>query len=321
MDVLSDVIAIVRTGQPRSARLRWHAHGGQRFPAAPGSAGFQVVLQGTCWLTPPQGGPPVALGVGDVVFFPRGHGYGLADSPTTPLAAPACDPYDDAELHASASVGRPASDVAAVTVCGGYRLDRARAHPLLGDLPDMVHLPARLGRRTELRAAVELLAVELDRPRLGTDTLVPSLLDMLLLYILRAWFDDHPQDGVGTGWAAALADPAIAAALQAIHHDPARPWAVASLASQAGLPRAAFAKRFTAMTGQPPLSYLTWWRMTLAAQLLRTSDVPLSRIAAQTGYSSESALANAFKREYATAPGQYRRQHGATARRRPDGAS
>ncbi|MFV2174076.1 AraC family transcriptional regulator [Actinomadura sp. LOL_016] len=310
MDVLSDVIAIVRTGRPRSARLRWHAPWGQSFPAALGSAGFQVVLQGTCWLIPTGGAPPVALGVGDVVFFPHGHGYGLADSPTTPLAPPACDPYGDAALHASASTGHPAGDLAAVTLCGGYRLDRTRSHPLLGDLPDMVRLPARLGDRTELHAAVELLAAELNRPRLGANTLVPSLLDMLLLYILRAWFDDHPQDGTGTGWAAALADPAIATALQDIHHDLAHPWTVASLAASAGLSRAAFAKRFTTMTGQPPLSYLTWWRMTVAAQLLRTSDAPLHQVAAQTGYSSESAFANAFKRKYAIAPGRYRRHHG-----------
>lgn len=313
MDVLSDVITIVRTGRPRSARVRWHAPWGQRFPAAPGSAGFHVLLQGTCWLFPPEDGPPVVLGIGDVVFFPHGHGYGLADTPTTPLAAPACAPYDDAEPHASASAGGTGHDVAAVTLCGGYRLDRSRAHPLLSDLPDMVHLPARLGYRTELHAAVELLAGELDRRRPGAGSLVPSLLDVLLLYILRAWFDEHPRSGTGAGWAAALADPAIATALQVIHQDPAHPWTIASLAARVGLSRAAFAKRFTTMTGQPPLSYLTWWRMTLAARLLCASDAPLGRVAAQTGYSSESAFANAFKREYATAPGRYRRNHGRAA--------
>ncbi|GAA1530359.1 AraC family transcriptional regulator [Actinomadura kijaniata] len=308
MDMLSDVVDIVRTGQPRSARVRWHAPWGQRFPSAPGAVGFQVVLQGTCWLFPPDGGAPVALGTGDVVLFPHGHGHGLADSPSTPLAAPACDPYDDAGLHASDSGGRTAQDVTAVTLCGGYRLDRSRAHPLLGELPDTVHLPARLGHRTELRAAVELLAGELDRPRPGTDAVVPALLDTLLLYILRTWFDDRLRDGAGTGWAAALADPAIAAALHAVHHDPAHPWTVASLAARAGLSRAAFAKRFRSTVGRPPLRYLTWWRMTVAARLLRASDAPLSQVAAETGYSSEFAFANAFRREHGTAPGRYRRR-------------
>ncbi|MGF6889419.1 AraC-like DNA-binding protein [Nocardia sp. GAS34] len=142
--------------------------------------------------------------------------------------------------------------------------------------------------------------------RLGTDTIVAALLDTLLLYIMRAWFDEHPKGSTNTGWAAALADPAISAALHSIHRDPARPWTVANVAAEAGLSRAAFSKRFTTMIGQPPLTYLTWWRMTTAARLLHASDTPLGQIAAQTGYTSEFAFANAFKREFGTAPGRYR---------------
>jgi AraC-like DNA-binding protein len=308
MDVLSDVIATIRTGRPRSARIQWHTPWGQRFPSAIGSAGFQVILQGSCWLTPAPDGAPVALSVGDVVFLPHGHGYGLADSPSTPLAEPDCDPLDDAELYASASVGQPRQGATTVTLCGGYQLDASRAHPLLHDLPDMIHLPARLGHRPELRAAVDLLGSEIATPRIGADTIVPALLDLLLLYILRAWFDEQPERGTATGWAAALADPGINAALHAMHSDPAHPWTVQTLADQAGLSRAAFSRRFTTLLGQPPLTYLTWWRMTTAARLLRESDAPLSEIATRTGYSSQFAFANAFKREHATAPGTYRRQ-------------
>jgi len=47
-----------------------------------------------------------------------------------------------------------------------------------------------------------------------------------------------------TGWAAALSDPAILAALSVIHDDPARPWTVQALAQHAALSRAAFARRF-----------------------------------------------------------------------------
>ncbi|WP_051466749.1 AraC family transcriptional regulator [Actinomadura oligospora] len=309
MDVLSDVIGIMRTGRPRAARVLWHAPWGQRFPSALGSAGFQVILQGSCWLIPPDAGaPPVALGTGDVVLFPHGHGYALADAPTTPLDEPHCDPLDEADLYVSTSIGDPSRGDSTMTLCGGYRLDPTRAHPLLQGLPDLVHIPARLGRRDQLRAAVDLLAGEIDHPRLGTDTIVPTLLDTLLHYVLRAWFEENPHRGAGTGWAAALADPAISAALHAIHRAPARPWTVASLAAEAGLSRAAFAKRFSGMVGQPPLTYLTWWRMTTAARLLHTSDTPLAQVASQTGYSSEFAFANAFKREYGTAPGRYRKQ-------------
>ncbi len=98
-----------------------------------------------------------------------------------------------------------------------------------------------------------------------------------------------------------------AAALRAIHSDPARPWTVATLAAEAGLSRAPFARRFTAQLGQPPLTYLTWWRMTTAARLLRESDQPLTTVAARVGYASEFAFSAAFKRRYGVAPGRFRR--------------
>ncbi|MFI6512178.1 AraC family transcriptional regulator [Streptosporangium sp. NPDC050855] len=328
MDVLSDVVAATRAGEPRSACVRWYAPWGQRFPAVRGSAGFHVVLQGSCLLIPTPGdasdacdgadGTPVVLNAGDVVFLPHGGGYALADGPGTPLNGPACDPLSDSrseDRYASASVGRTGPDgsqAVTVTLCGGYRLDARRAHPLLGDLPEIVHLPARLGHRPELRAAVDLLGGELDDPRPGVGTVVPALLDMLLLYILRAWFDEQAARGTATGWAAALGDPAIGAALHALHRDPARPWTVQTLGARAGLSRAAFSRRFTSLIGRPPLTYLTWWRMTVAARLLRETDAVLGEVAGRVGYASEFAFAAAFKREYGIAPGAYRRSRAGT---------
>lgn len=312
MDVLSDVIAVMRTGQPRSACVHRHAPWGQRYTPVPG-AGFQVILQGSCWLIP-AAREPIALSAGDVVFFPHGGTHGLADSLSTPLSEHVCDPSDGAQSEQDYlslparqphQHGRPATTV---TLCGAYQLDPGRAHPLLTDLPDIVYLPARLGNYGELRAAVDLLAGEVDHRRPGTDAIVPALLDTLLLYILRVWFEQQSTRSAATGWAAALRDPAIAAALDSIHHDPAAPWTVERLAIQAGLSRAAFARRFTALTGQPPLTYLTWWRMTIAARLLRNSDAPLNSLAKQVGYTSEFAFAAAFKRQYSTAPGRYRQQ-------------
>ncbi|MEU6169555.1 AraC family transcriptional regulator [Streptomyces tanashiensis] len=309
MDLLSDVVAVTRTGRPRSAHVRWHAPWGQEFAAVPGSAGFQVILQGSCWLSSP-GTEPVRLSVGDVVFLPRGSGHVLADSPESLVTAPACEPGDHEpfDAYASDSVDR-SGDGGPVTVvlCGAFQLDPSRTHPLLLTLPDLIHLPERSDRHPELRAALALLAAELENPRLGTDAVVPALLDTLLLYILRIWFKEQPDRGDVTGWAAALNDPSVTAALHAIHRDPSAPWTVATLAAEAGLSRAPFARRFALLIGQPPLGYLTWWRMTTAARLLRTSDAPLRAVAAQVGYTSEFAFAHAFKRAHGTAPGKYRR--------------
>lgn len=103
----------------------------------------------------------------------------------------------------------------------------------------------------------------------------------------------------------------VAAALRAIHADPAHAWTVAEMGATGGLSRAAFARRFAALVGEPPLTYLaylTWWRMTTAGRLLRHDDLSLRQIAERTGYASEFAFAKALKREDGLAPGQYRRR-------------
>ncbi|WP_067471919.1 AraC family transcriptional regulator [Actinomadura hibisca] len=305
MDVLSDVIAVMRTGEPRSARVAWHAPWGQRFRAVPGAAGFQVVLRGSCWLLP-ENGAPIALSVGDVVFFPRGAAHALVDHPATPLTAEDCGPSDGGARYAAPADG-PGTPTA-VTLCGAYQLDPRRAHPLLASLPEVVHLPAQVGRQSEIRAAVELLGGELTDPRPGVDAVVPALLDTLLLYVLRAWFTDATAHAPQAGWAAALADPRITAALDALHRAPGRAWTITELGALAQMSRAAFARRFTALVGRPPLAYLTWWRMATAARMLREGDDPLGRVAERVGYGSEFAFAAAFKREYGTAPGRYRRE-------------
>ncbi|MFP3987773.1 AraC family transcriptional regulator [Streptomyces sp. E11-3] len=306
MDVLSDAVAAMRTGRPHSNLTHNHGPWGIRFPASSG-AGFHVVLRGSAWLIRAErGAPPVELAPGDVVFLPHGRGHGLAGEPGVPLEEFALRPdgsWPPAPRRAPSETA-PTS----VLLCGAYLLNRARAHPLLTDLPELVHLPARVGAHPQLRTAVELLGSELQDPQPGSDTIVRSLLDTLLLYILRSWWLEERHGGAHlTGWAAALTDPAVAAALRAVHGDPAHPWTVGELSAHGGLSRAAFARRFTATVGRPPLAYLTWWRMITAGRLLREADAPLRTIAERAGYTSEFAFAKAFKREYGMAPGLYRK--------------
>ncbi|MFD0550278.1 AraC family transcriptional regulator [Streptomyces rectiviolaceus] len=319
MDVLSDAIAAMRTGHPHSSRTTKHAPWGMGFGATRG-AGFHVVLQGSAWLlSAAEGAEPLALGPGDVVFLAHGRGHGLASAPDAHLEEFVLAP-DGTWPRTWESAGDGA---ATVLLCGAYQLDKARAHPLLAELPEVVHLPSRIGEHAHLRAAVELLGAELADPQPGSDAVVPALLDTMLLYILRAWWlreqpaqqpaqqaAEQPGEQPGqhpAGWAAALRDPAVRAALYAIHDDPARSWTVGELGERAGLSRAPFARRFAATVGSPPLAYLTWWRMTTAGRLLREEDLPLRQVAERAGYTSEFAFSKAFKREFGVAPGQYRR--------------
>ncbi|WP_113699760.1 AraC family transcriptional regulator [Nonomuraea lactucae] len=305
MDILTEALESMRTGHPTSVRTDGHAPWGLRLPSVAG-AGFHVVLYGSCWLVP-VGVPhlePLPLSAGDVVFLRSGTDYVLADHPSTPGEVPGPDRYTKAPPIGSVVLG--GSGPRTSLLCGNYHLDMARPHPLVRQLPEVIHLPTRHGRHAELNAGVQLLSAELENPRIGSEGIVPALIDSLLLYIMRAWLDELPAGG--EGWSAALRDPAVAPALAAVHESPSGPWTVESLAARSGLSRAAFARRFTALVGEPPMAYLTRWRLTVAAKLLRDSDVPLTSVAAQTGYSTEFALARAFKREYGIAPGSYRRQ-------------
>lgn len=308
MDILTEALASMRTGHPASVRTNGRAPWGLRLPAVAG-AGFHVVLYGTCWLVPLEDAPPhlkpIPLNPGDVVFLRDGRGHILADHPSTVAVEAKAEQCSGGSPLGSVTVGGEGPETS--LLCGNYHLDQGRAHPLVHQLPEVIHLQTRHGRHPELSAAVQLLGSELENPRIGSDGIVPTLIDSLLLYILRAWLEEQPP-AAARGWAAALGDSAVAPALSAIHADPSAQWTVESLAERAGLSRAAFARRFAALVGEPPMAYLTRWRMTTAARLLRETDAPLTSVAARTGYGSEFAFAKAFKREYGLAPGGYRRQ-------------
>ncbi|WP_435974822.1 AraC family transcriptional regulator [Streptomyces sp. Qhu_M48] len=305
MDVVSDAISAVRTGRPSSDRVRVGGRWCARLEPYDG-AGFHIVLKGGCWLLP-DGGAPVALGTGDAVLLPHGTGHVIADAPADAATLARAVPFgpwrDGGPPRPPLPPFPPGSGGREVEMlCGKYRLDRSHAHPLLAELPPVVHLPSRPGAHPELRAAIDLLGGELDERRPGSCVALPSLLDLLLVYMIRSWL----AEGTAGVWPAVLGDPVTAAALRALHSDPAAPWTTDRLAAEAGVSRPTLARRFTALVGRPPMAYLTWWRLTRAAALLRETDDPLAAVARRVGYSTPYALSHAFRREFGTTPGRYR---------------
>lgn len=301
MDVLADVVARARLGRVSSIRTVGHRPWALALPSA-SVAAFHIVVEGSGWVTGP-GGESQPLGPGDVVLLPRGDAHVLAsDLETRPVR------FDPEIAAADAPVGGVhvgGSGSRTVMLCGAYALDNERQHPLLSTLPRMIHVPATRGRVGGLPGAVDLLAAEVQSPGLGTSAIAASLVDALLVYILREWLTS--QTGPCAGWGSALTDPAVGAALTAMHERPEHPWTVARLATVAGFSRAAFARRFTALTGQPPLTYLTDWRMSLAAARLRGSQDSVAEVGRRVGYASEFAFGRTFKRVYGLPPGSYRR--------------
>ncbi|MGW2150803.1 cupin domain-containing protein [Nonomuraea bangladeshensis] len=299
MDVVSDAISAVHLGHPWFQRVRASGSWCARLDAYDG-AGFHVVLKGNCRLLT-DGGASVSLGVGDAVLLPHGTGHVIADARLdAEVAARKAVPFEQwvGETSPRARPDRDGTEM----ICGRYWLDCSRMHPLMTELPEVVHLPSRVGTHLELRAAIDLLAGELDEARPGSCVALPNLLDLLLVYMIRAWMTETTSGA----WPSALGDSVTAAALRAMHSHPAAQWSIDRLAAEAGVSRPTLARRFTALVGRPPMAYLTWWRVILAATLLRDTKETLAAIADRVGYGSPYALSHAFQREFGTTPGRYR---------------
>ena len=155
-----------------------------------------------------------------------------------------------------------------------------------------------------VQATLRVLRHELAARTSGSATVIDRLLDVLFVQVIRAWLGT--EDCSGASWLQALRDPTIGRALSILHADPAAPWTIETLAREVSLSRATLTRRFSTLVGEPPLSYLTRWRMDLAAGQLRETDDAVRAIAHRVGYTSEFAFSRAFARVRGQPPGRYR---------------
>jgi transcriptional regulator GlxA family with amidase domain len=151
---------------------------------------------------------------------------------------------------------------------------------------------------------LELLAAEIVRDEPGQEVVLDRLLDLLLVSVLRAWF--ARPEAEAPGWYRAQGDPIVGKALRLMQNTPAQPWTVEMLARECGVSRATFARRFQDLVGEPPMSFLTDWRLTLAAELLREPRTTVGSVARRVGYASPFALSAAFKRKRGISPAAHR---------------
>jgi AraC-like DNA-binding protein len=193
-------------------------------------------------------------------------------------------------------------DGAAVLLTGTYPLDGEVGRRLLRTLPPMLALSADEWDSP----VIPLMAAEVVKDQPGQEAVLDRLLDLLVIAVLRAWFA-RPDAGA-PGWYRAYGDPVVGQALRLIHHQPAEPWSVATLADAAGVSRATLARRFTDLVGEPPMAFLTGWRIALAADLLLEPGATIGSVAAQVGYGSPFALSAAFTRVRGVGPREHRRR-------------
>ncbi|WKX71648.1 AraC family transcriptional regulator [Streptomyces sp. XD-27] len=285
-----------------------------------------TVARGTAWALPERG-EPRRMGPGDVAVMRGPDPYGFADDPatppravihpdgrsTTPDGAELCEAMDlGVRTWGDGPVGAPPGGTSrtesgggraggeTVLLIGTYRVGGEISRRLLGVLPALLVLP----RDAWDSGLTALLEEEIARDRPGQEVFLDRLLDLLLIAALRAWF--ARPEAAAPAWYAAQGDPVVGRALRLLHDDPAHPWTVAGLAARAGVSRAALARRFTELVGEPPMGYLTGWRLALAADLLREPDSTLEAVARRVGYGSAFALSTAFKRVRGVSPQEYR---------------
>ncbi|HEX6273139.1 MAG TPA: AraC family transcriptional regulator [Polyangiaceae bacterium] len=267
--------------------------------------GFHFVLEGRM-LVQLAGGETREVASDHLVLLPRNDPHVLASEPGLPPVSAnhlVRRARDDAMAHIDYG---DASRSRTRFVCG-YVASATRHHPLLEALPALLIMDVRGKPSADwVKSSFRFAAQEVAAGRPGAQTVLARLSELLFIEAVREHLERLPQSG--TGWLAALRDPALARSLSAIHGRVGEPWTADALAAEARLSRSAFAERFGQVLGQPPLTYLTRWRMQIAARRLRDTQHGIAAIAAEVGYESEATFSRAFKREMGIAPGRYRQQ-------------
>ncbi|MGD9696990.1 MAG: AraC family transcriptional regulator [Thermoleophilia bacterium] len=266
-----------------------------------------AVVRGDTWMIPDDA-PPTRAGAGDVLVIRGPEPYTMADAPGREPQVfvdpdQRCRTRDGRDLAEEMSQGVRAwgnsPNGASVMLIGTYLLEGEVSGRLLRSLPPLVAL-----RPGDWQSGlVDLLGEEIGRDAPGQEAVLDRLLDLILIAALRAWF--ARPEAQAPGWYRAHGDPVVGRALRAIHHRPAHPWTLDSLAREAGASRATLSRRFTDLVGEPPMAFLAGWRIALAADLLREPGATIGSVAAQVGYGSPFALSAAFKRVRGVSPRRY----------------
>lgn len=269
---------------------------------------IMIMVRGTAWIVPDHAEPQL-IRPGDVAVARGPDHYTVADDPMTPpraeilpgercvsLGGTPMEQYKDLGLRTWGE----SLDGAAEMLIGSYQARGEITGRLLDALPPLLILPTEVWDCP----LTPLLADEIAKDEPGQEVVLDRLLDLLMIASLRAWFSRPEAEA--PAWYRAMGDPVVGQAIRLLQDDPAHPWTIAALAAKAGVSRAALARRFTELVGEPPMAYLTGWRLALAADLLRDSEQTIAAIARRVGYGSAFALSSAFKRVYGVSPQEHR---------------
>lgn len=266
---------------------------------------YHLVEEGTCWGNA-IGQEPIRLRAGDLILFPQGDPHVLASAPGL-QAVPDMSAFarPSASLPIFYELGGRGADRARI-VCCFLGLDERPFNPLLGALPQTIHLSALETTSAPtgwLRTLLNAAAAESGSRRSGSENVLARLSELIFVETIRRYIETLPA--AEKSWLAGLRDPEVGRALATLHGEPAAPWTVEGLAHAVGLSRSILAERFTEMVGHPPMHYLALWRMQLASRRLIDGE-PVAAAASAVGYESEAAFSRAFKKHVGASPAAWR---------------
>lgn len=275
---------------------------------------FHYVMEGSCDVCLIGDTRVLRANAGDLILFPRdcrhlmGSDLHVDPLDTTEMARPSSG--DEARLIELRHGGNGATTR---FVCGYLACAPSQYRMLLGALPRMLHVPFNDERVAALVRELLTVGVHLswaERPGTlptrpgGVSTLV-KVADLLFVEAIRRYVELIPPES--KGWLAAVRDAHIGRALALLHDEPQRAWTLGELAREVALSRSGLVARFSELVGEPPMQYLTRWRLALAARSLRAGPETVGRIAERSGYESEAAFGRAFKREFGMPPVAWRK--------------
>lgn len=315
MDPLSDVLRAVRldgaffylveAAEPWSVTAAASRELVPRvLPRAEHLISYHVLLEGSGW-GGLDGEKQVRLSPGDVIKFPHGDPYFMSSTEGERIC-PGRAGTSPARYPETVVLG-PSHACSTRFVCGFLGCDRRPYNPLLASLPRQLVVP---GVATGWLAQFPRQVVAESRiARVGGETMLTRMAELLFVEVLRRYLEEVQQrDG---GWLAGLEDPVVGPALVKLHEKPQHRWTLAELARSIASSRTVLAERFTQLVGIPPMTYLSRWRLQLAAEQLLHSSSKVSSIGTRVGYESEGAFSRAFKRETGMSPAMWRRARAA----------
>jgi AraC-like DNA-binding protein len=276
-------------------------------PGAPHLVIYHFVIDGAAFVTFADG-KSVELGPGDIVVLPHGDPHAMTSArgfTGEALTSAILSKIKSRDLRPMQAGGGGDS---ARYVCGYMACDPFLSRPILAGLPPVFKVNIRTDRSgLWLENSILHLVEEAASGRVGSDAMLAKLSEALFVDTLRRYVAGLPEQQ--TGWLAGARDPIVGKSLGLLHSRIAHPWTIADLADEVGISRTALVERFTRYLSEPPMTYLTRWRLQLAARSLENTPRGVSEIAGDVGYESEAAFNRAFKREFGEPPGRYRLNH------------